>query len=123
MGFLRVRARVSNPQQRERGGEAELLVDTGATFTVLPGELARQIALEAEAVRRLRLSDGRTLERDQGLAYLEVDGHAATVPVIFGGEGDIPVLGVTTREILGLAFDPVKGELQPSDYLYLASTL
>ena len=119
MGFLRVRVSVSHPQERQRKGEAELLVDTGVTFTVLPAAVAQELALQPEAVRRLRTADGRALERSQGLAYVEVDGHAATVPVIFGGEGDIPVLGVTTLEILGLAFDPVKGELHPSEYLYL----
>lgn len=119
MGFLKVKAKVANPQQRERSGEAELLVDSGATFTVIPKELAQQIALSPEAVRRLRTADGRLLERDQGLAWLQIEEHAATVPVIFGEEGDIPVLGVTTLEILGLAFDPVRGELRPSEYLYL----
>ena len=123
MGFLRVRVRVANPQQRERSAEVELLVDSGATFTVVPKELVEQTALSPEAVRRLRTADGRQLERQQGLAYLEADGHAATVPVIFGDEGDIPVLGVTTLEILGLAFDPVKRELRPSEYLYLGSRL
>ncbi len=59
------------------------------------------------------------MERDQGLAYIEIDGHEGTVPVIQGGDGDIAVLGVTSLEILGLAFDPVRGELRPSEYLYL----
>jgi hypothetical protein len=31
----------------------------------------------------------------------------------------MPVLGVTTLEISGLLCDPVKGDLRPSEYLYL----
>lgn len=116
MGFLKVKARVANPQQRERSAEAELLVDSGATFTVLPTALVRQLTLSPEAVRRLGTADG---ERQQGLAYVQIDDQGGTVPVIFAEEGDIPVLGVTTLEILGLGFDPVKGELRPSEYLYL----
>ena len=119
MGFLKVSAKVMNPQQRERSGEVELPVDSGATFTVVPKALVEQIGLSEEAVRQLRTADGRQLERRQGLAYIDIEGHAATVPVILGDEGDSPVLGVTTLEILGLAFDPVKGELKPSEYLYL----
>ncbi len=96
-----------------------LLVDTGATFTVLPSDLWKRISLTPEFTRQLRTADGRMLKREQGLAYVEIEGQAGTVPVIQGADEDIPVLGVTSLEILGLAFDPVKGRLQPSEYLYL----
>lgn len=119
MGALRTPVGVANPTDRSRAEEVELLVDTGATFTVLPAELWQRIGLADETTRRLRTANGRVLERAQGLAYIEVDGHLGTVPVVQGGEGDIPVLGVTSLEILGLAFDPVGRQLRPSEHLYL----
>jgi predicted aspartyl protease len=119
MGALRTKARVANPSSRDAGEEIELLVDTGATFTVLPPELWQRLGLTSEITRRLRTADGRLLEREQGLAYVEVDGQRGTVPVVEGGEGDLPVLGVTSLEILGLAFDPVRRALVPSEHLYL----
>ncbi len=117
--MLHVSVKVTHPTDRSRTEEIDLLVDTGATFTVLPPKVWEQCHLEAEFTRSLRTADGRILDRRQGLAYVEVNGHRGTVPVIEGGDGDIAVLGVTSLEILGLAFDPVKGELQSSEYLYL----
>ncbi len=52
---------------------------------------------------------------------MELEGHAGTAPVVEGADGDVPVLGMTSLEILGLAFVPVRGELRPSEHLYLLS--
>ena len=119
MGRLDVGVRVAHPTDRTRAEEVELLVDTGATFTVLPADVWQRIGLTSETTRRLRTADGRVLERPQGLAYIEINSQLGTVPVVQGGEGDISVLGVTSLEILGLAVDPVKRELVPSEHLYL----
>ena len=119
MGALRTVVTVASPAEHEKREPIELLVDTGATFTVLPNDVWQRLALEGEVTRRLRTADGRVLEREQGLAYIEINGSRGTVPVVQGNEGDIAVLGVTSLEILGLAFDPVRGELIPSEHLYL----
>lgn len=119
MGSIEIGVRVSNPAEHGQGEEITLLVDTGATFTVLPGDMWQRLDLRAETTRRLRTADGRVLERGQGLAYIEVDGQRGTVPVIEGGQGDMPVLGVTSLEILGLAIDPVRRVLVPTEHLYL----
>ena len=121
MGALRVPVKVAHPTEWTRSEESTLLVDTGATFTVLPRDLWQRIGLTTDFTRQLRTADGRVLEREQGLAYLEIDGYAGTVPVIEGADADVAVLGVTSLEILGLAFDPVRGELRPSEHLYLAT--
>ena len=119
MGALQTKVKVANPGEHRRSEEIELLVDTGATFTVLPSDLWQRLGLSSEVTRRLRTADGRVLERQQGLAYIEIDGQLGTVPVVQGGQSDMPVLGVTSLEILGLAFDPVRRELVPSEHLYL----
>ena len=119
MGALQTKVTVANPSEHSRSENIELLVDTGATFTVLPPEIWDRIGLKSEITRRLRTAGGRVLERQQGLAYVEIDGQRGTVPVVQGGQDDVPVLGVTSLEILGLAFDPVRRELVPSEHLYL----
>jgi predicted aspartyl protease len=119
MGRVEARIRVSNPAAREQPQELVLMVDTGATFTVVPADLWRRLRLASEFTRHLRTADGRLLERGQGNAYVEIDGLAGVVPVVQGDDTDLPVLGVTTLEILGLAVDPVKQTLVPSEHLYL----
>jgi clan AA aspartic protease len=119
MGALKTSVTIANPGEHSRSEEIALLVDTGATFTVLPPDMWQRIGLTSEITRRLRTADGRVLEREQGLAYIEIDGQRGTVPVVQGGQDDMPVLGVTSLEILGLAFDPVRRELVPSEHLYL----
>lgn len=69
MGGLDISVRVANPDTRASTEEIELLVDTGATFTVLPADRWQRLGLTAEFPRRLRTADGRVLERGQGLAY------------------------------------------------------
>lgn len=95
------------------------MVDTGATFTVIPATVWRRLGLVGEFTRRLRTADGRVVERSQGSAYMEIDGQVGVVPVVEASDGDLPVLGVTALEILGLAVDPVKQQLVPSEHLYL----
>lgn len=119
MGRVEARVKLTNPASREQAEELALMVDTGATFTVIPADLWQRLGLTGEFSRRLRTADGRLLERSQGSAYVEIDGQAGVVPVIQASDADLPVLGVTTLEILGLAVDPVKQQLVPSEHLYL----
>jgi hypothetical protein len=44
-------------------------------------------------------------------AYFEFHGEGGAAPVIFGEEGDEPLLGATTLESLGLVLDPFKRRL------------
>ena len=41
------------------------------------------------------------------------------VPVVFGEKSDVPVIGITTLEILGLEIDPLTRRLKPTEYLFL----
>jgi clan AA aspartic protease len=119
MGFVKARVRVSNPNDRAKHVELELLVDTGATFTLVPGKLLTQIGVQPEARFTLKMADGKFIERDASTVLVETEGRGYKVPVVAGQDGDIPVLGVTTLEILGLEVDPVSRKLKPTDYLLL----
>ena len=119
MGFVKTRVRVSNPSKPSQSAELELLVDTGATFTLIPSALLKGIGVEADAKFKLRVADGRFIERGGSTVYVEVEGKGYKVPVIFGEEDDAPVLGVTTLEILGFEVDPITQKLKPTEYLLL----
>jgi len=113
MGLTSVVVRISNPADRSRGIEAEMLVDSGAIFSVVPAEELRALGIEPEKVERFSLADGTSLTRPVGIARFEVAGGSGGAPVIFGEPGDAWLLGALSLESLGLLLDPFKRELRP----------
>ncbi len=89
-----------------------LLVDTGATFTVLPPELLKEIgAVKVPTKTKLELGDGRSVNAQVYAVVMTIeDREGATLAVTF--EGAKPVLGVRSLEDLGLKVNPVSGSLE-----------
>ena len=119
MGYTKVKAVVANPLERARRIEVELLADTGAIYSMLPGRLLRGLGISSSGRRRFRLASGEVEEYPTGEAYIVVEGVGATSVVVFGAEGSTPLLGVTTLELLGMQVDPVTGRLKPMELLLL----
>ena len=122
MGYVRVNVKVRNPQQRILEAEVELLADTGAIYSIIPSKMLESIKIERRSMRRMRLADGRVIERHLGIAEIEVRGETAHSNVLFGEDEDASVLGVTALEELGLQVDPVTGELKPMELLLLSTS-
>ncbi len=119
MGVFSVKARVWNPADRSRVALVELLVDTGATYTVLPASLLRELGVKPVRMAGLRLADGRVVEKPLGEVGIEIgDRFASATPVVFGEEG-VYLLGAVTMEQLGLAPDPVLKRLKPVEALLM----
>ena len=93
--------------------EVEALVDTGATHTLLPGDLMTTLGVEAIDRVSFQLADERAVEYDVGEARIRLDGRERTALVVFGPEGSIALLGATTLELFNLAVDPVRRRLIP----------
>lgn len=121
MGFVRVSVRLFSPARPERSYDVEALVDTGATLSVMPGMVLRELGVQVAGSRNFGAIDGRIITRDVGALSMSVAGEASLVPVpvIFGLSADNVVLGVTALEILGLEVDPVHQSLKASDFLLL----
>ena len=102
---------------RLRGGQTatvRMLVDTGATYSVISPRLAR--ALRIKRPRRsvaVTLADGRRVRLGADLAVITIDGREAPTTILVG-DVDEPILGVEALEALGLAVDPTKKRLTPS---------
>ncbi|MGB9705146.1 MAG: aspartyl protease family protein [Pyrobaculum sp.] len=119
MGTFTVRARVWNIHNPAKAVEVDLLVDAGATYTVMPAELLESLGVSAVRVARLRLADGRVVERRVGEVGIDVEGfRASATPVVFG-DRDIYLLGSVTMEQLGLAPDPAEKRLKPVEALLM----
>ena len=95
-------------------GEIEALVDTGASYTVLPGRFLRDLSIEPIGTRRLLLADGSRVDMDYGRAWATIDGEREVTIVFFGRDDGPALLGAYTLEGLALAVDPSEERLVPA---------
>ena len=103
----------------ERFETVDALVDTGATYTILPASLLTVLGVAPFARRNLRLANGQRIYRDVGEARVRINGEVQGTPVIFGNEDSHSILGAVTLEEFGLAVDPVDKRLVPTDAIGL----
>jgi clan AA aspartic protease len=109
MGHVTVEAELSWRRKRK----VRMLVDAGATHTVLPADLARHLGITPSPRRlRVRLADGRTRAMHLGTALVRLLGREAGDTVLIGPRGAEPLLGVEALEALRLSVDPRSGRLR-----------
>ena len=110
MGIIYVEGTARGPR-----GEAPVrfLVDSGATYTVLPPNVWQAIGLTPRRSMTFGLADGTTVTRQVSECSLILPQGEGTSPVVLGESGDYALLGVITLEILGLVLNPFTRELQP----------
>jgi clan AA aspartic protease len=109
VGTFRVRIEVGDAD----GGRfepIEALVDTGATYTVLPRALLRELGVVPHTRAPYVVADGREIELEIGRAWIRIDGRQEYSLVVFG---DSALLGAVTLEELRLAPDHVSKRLVP----------
>lgn len=110
MGHVYVDVTFSNMDDASKRLDITALVDTGATFSVLPIELARELALETTDRTTVETAAG-PIEMDMAWAIIETGDRRAPSPVLIAEHTEHVLLGVVTLEILGFGVDPRKGEL------------
>lgn len=108
-----VHIRVANPQGQTLWREVELIMDTGATLTKLPGDLLQELHIEPQFSVPAVTSENRLVTRAVGQAWVSLDGRAGVVPVAYSNRGEAVLLGATTLEILGFTVDPIEQKLLP----------
>lgn len=111
MGITYIQGQVKGPEGQQ--ADVEFLVDSGATYSVLPKEVWEQLGLKPKRKMRFTLADGTVIERSISEAYFALPQGEAHTPVVLGEDGDQALLGVITLEILGLVFNPFDRTLQP----------
>jgi clan AA aspartic protease len=89
------------------------LVDTGATDTFLPASVLRKLGIQSAARRSYELADGTEQELPIAFGVIEVLGRAAGSTLVFAGENEESLLGVTVLESTGLWIDPQRERLIP----------
>ena len=120
MGTFTVPIQIGN----QATGEFSLLdalVDTGATYTLLPGQMLAGLGIQAAGQRTFQLADDSIVSNQVGEARLRLRGDELTVLVVFAPEGTSPLLGETALELFSLAVDPVNQRLIPVPALLIKS--
>lgn len=111
MGMTQVALRVKNPQKPSSVFNGKFLVDSGATYTVVPEDILKQLGIKPKWEEEFSLADGRIIKRWVGSALYEFEGRESAAPVLFGEKDDSSLLGTFTLEALGLTLDPLKRKL------------
>lgn len=111
MGMTKIKLKVKNPRDPQKVFVEEFLVDSGATYTVVPGTVLKRMGIKPVRVEDFVLADGKVISRKVGNALYEYGGVESAAPVLFGQRGDSLLLGMFTLEALGLSLDPLKREL------------
>ena len=114
MGITFTRARLSNPRRPDLPEvEIELLVDSGALFSVVPASTLESLGVVRKSRQEFTLADGTHVAYDVGEVTFAVGDVDATSKVVFAPEGVTPLHGVVTLESLALMLNPVTRELLP----------
>ena len=111
MGITFVEGVVKGPNGKQQ--TTKFLVDSGATYSLLPKIVWKKLALEPKRKMSFTLADGTAIERVISEALIALPQGEAHSPVILGEEHDEALLGVVTLEILGLVFNPFDRTLHP----------
>ena len=108
-----VRASLASPQHPEQRLALDLLVDTGATWTMLPQEVVTQLGLSAPRKRAVTLASGERVTYAAGQVAIQLNGEDVITVFLAGPPGSLALLGAVALEEFGLAPDPVRKTLLP----------
>jgi len=115
--------KVKASRKRRKAITVDFLIDSGAVYSLVPGKQLKSIGVEPHKTLDFALADGSIVTRKVGDAYFEYRGRGGAAPVIFGENGDQPLLGVTTLESLGLVLDPFRRELHPMQLVLMRMSI
>lgn len=101
---------VANPHDLKRSLKLRFLVDTGASGTVIPLEIAEKLKLQCVGEGLVEVADGRRIKT--GLAYLYIKFNSDHIFTLVSYDGcTIPLLGFDVMSVLGLQVDPSRKQV------------
>ena len=115
MGTTKVTIRVSNVDKPSTGITlSDVIVDTGATISVIPERVARSLNIKFPITRKFELADGSSVIKPVGAALIKLDGRSTIDEVTTVRKGS-SLLGVTVLEKMGYEVNPKTGKLHKLD--------
>ena len=113
MSTFTVPVTLIHPEHRERSVAADLLVDTGSSYILLPPDLVASLGLATPYERRAMLASGERVTYRIGEVRVRIGDEEATAVFLAGPAGCRALLGAVALEQFGLAVDPRAGRLIP----------
>lgn len=110
MGLFQVMARLTGPTGRSE--QLALMVDTGATFVVVPQAIADRLELRPTRTCPLQIAGGREEVWPLAEVRLALNGAEVTTPCVIAPEGPALLRAVALESLL-LAADPIAKRLVP----------
>ena len=91
------------------------LVDTGASYTVIPAQILDELGIERERTRTFSFGDGSRRELATGWAEMELQGERDAVQVVFGPDSRKILIGALALGTFALAADAKYRRLIPAE--------
>jgi clan AA aspartic protease len=88
-------------------------VDSGSSYTWLPGTILTALGFTPSFKRRFVLADGGIVEKDVCQVPLRIGQETIISLVVFGDDDSEPLLGATALEDFGLGVGPINHTLIP----------
>ena len=101
----------------DRSETVDALVDTGASYSQVPGSILQRLGIFPTDTVEAELADGRVVEDPIAEIRVEINGRATFTWVTFGPENVASLLGAHALEGVRLAVDPSRRRLIPSRIL------
>ncbi len=95
----------------------DALVDTGASYSQVPGSLLRSLGISPTDTVEAELADGQIVEDPIAEVRVRIAGLETFTWVTFGPENVAPLLGAHALEGVRLAVDPLRRRLFPTRIL------
>ena len=89
----------------------DALVDTGATYLVVPRRVLLSLGVTPSERRQFTLADGREASLDVGSVMLRLDSRVYPVVAVFSEQDAHTLLGSVALETFGLGVDPLQQRL------------
>jgi clan AA aspartic protease len=94
-----------------RSVSLKALVDAGATLTVVPRKIVKELNLLLIG-KRVAATAKSVAEFDECLGVIEIMGRKAYSHMLVSDEIDVALIGTVALETLGFEIDPVTGKLK-----------
>lgn len=100
-------------QDLVRSESMDALVDSGATYSLIPRPVLERLGIEPLDEMEFALADSRVITRSIAQVQVQVEGRRTVTWCIFGDAASTPLLGAYTLEGLRLAVDSFNKRLVP----------